>query len=315
MTFDARLAVVTLAAFAVANLAGCAIVPWLWRRRAGASVAALADQLRYVRVLPVLFASASMTLAALSFAFFEPRQPEEAIGRVMVMLAAVAAALIATALLRWGWLLFTSGRVLRAWMDDAKPTMLDGFALPTFSVSSHFPIVAVVGVWRPRLIIARSVLSACTPEEIRAIVAHEHGHVVRRDNAMRLLLTILPDVLSWLPISRRLLDAWHAAAEDAADDHAASIGADGRVLLAQALLRVARLAPAGSAAAVLPVSALYRGENIERRVRRLLDPLPPPAARQAAWLRATKGCVGMTVSVLALHAVHELLEAAVTFLP
>ena len=86
------------------------------------------------------------------------------------------------------------------------------------------------------------------------------------------------------------------------------------MLLAQALIKVARIAPA-STLGDLPASALYRGENIERRVRRLLAPRPaPPARLPLAWRLVTLASL-FTGSVLTLHALHELVEAAVANLP
>src|SRR5262249_45354693 len=147
-------------------------------------------------------------------------------------------------------------------------------AVPAFVVNIGFPIVAVVGLFRPRLIVSRVVLDACGEAEMQAILAHEAWHLVRRDNIRRVLLSAAPDVLSWLPRAVRFSEEWQRASEEAADDAAARLGPAGRVHLAEALVRVARLAPASGhvLSCPLPASALYRGESIERRVRRVLDP-------------------------------------------
>jgi beta-lactamase regulating signal transducer with metallopeptidase domain len=315
MSFDARFIVVALATFAIANLAVSAFVPALWRRRAASSAPVPAGDLRSLRLLPATVAALSMALAALSFVFFEPRRPET-IGLVMLALATLAGGLLVVATLRLVRLVRASRRAARAWMADATPITLEGWARPAFAIGSSFPIVAVVGVWRPRLIVARSVLAACTAGELRAIVAHERGHVDRADNTGRLLIAVTPDVLSWLPFSTRFAAAWHDAAEDAADDCAGTLGDRGRLLLAEALVRVARLTPAGlTAPAVVPTSALYRGENIERRVRRLVNPAGPVLVQPAFWRRAVTRAAIVVGCVLALKAVWEILEAAVTFLP
>ena len=200
-------------------------------------------------------------------------------------------------------------------MADAGVVTLDGLNIPTYAITSSFPIVALVGFFRPRMLVARSVLAACPEPELRAIIAHELGHLNRRDNLVRAVLALSPDVLAWLPLSHRLALAWHDAAEEAADDHAAILGEDGRLYLAEALIRVARLVPPGSSAVIVPASALYRGENLDQRVRRLLG--PPAAAAvplSAAWRAAVTTAI-VASAALALHAIHELLEAAVTFLP
>src|SRR4051812_6965247 len=98
MSFDSRLVVVALAAFAIANLGGCALVSWLWRRRSASSLLR-AEDLRHLRLLPTLVSVLLMSLTSLSFAFFEPRG-QEAIGLVMTSMASLAAFLGAGAMIR-----------------------------------------------------------------------------------------------------------------------------------------------------------------------------------------------------------------------
>jgi Zn-dependent protease with chaperone function len=312
MNFDARLVVITLATFAFANLICCALVSWLWRRRTPSSLVR-AESLRHLRLLPALVATLSMTMAAVSFLFFEPRG-HEPIGLVMPALAGLTTVLWAGAFWRGLRVVTTTLRATRDWMADARPITLDGWSWPAFVVDSEFPIVAVVGIWRPRLIVARRVLDACTPGELRAILAHEQGHAERGDNLGRLLIAVTPDVISWVPLSNRIAAAWHDAVEDAADECADALGKRGRLLLAEALIRVARMAPSRAPAA-LPTSALYRGENIERRVRRLLGPREPVTIRWSRGQRRLGRAAFILACVLALEGVYEIVEAAVTFLP
>jgi Zn-dependent protease with chaperone function len=90
------------------------------------------------------------------------------------------------------------------WLRSAQPVTLAGISAPALVVESEFPVVSVVGLRRPRLVIARAVLDSCSNEELRAILAHEQGHIDRRDNLRRLLLSIAPDILNWLPVSERM---------------------------------------------------------------------------------------------------------------
>ena len=73
-------------------------------------------------------------------------------------------------------------RLRRCGWPTAEPIDLPGATIPAFRVATAFPIVAVVGVVRPTLVVARSVLEACTADELAAIVAHEQAHVAQRDN-------------------------------------------------------------------------------------------------------------------------------------
>jgi beta-lactamase regulating signal transducer with metallopeptidase domain len=315
MGFDLRVLVVALSSFATGSLAGSACVPWLWRRVRGGTPAARARALLRTRALPFSLASGSLVLAVLSFLFFEPRRPDERMALVLLALAFTGVVFLVAAAIRLATLLVVTARLERAWLANAEAVTLDGIDVPAYAVSSAFPIVALVGFVRPRLLVARSVLAGCSPDQLRAIVAHERGHLLRRDNFSRAVLALSPDPLAWLPIARRITEAWHDAAEEAADDHAAVLGAHGRLTLAEALLRVARLVPPGASPVIVPASALYRGENLDRRVRRLLGPQAAVPPRASIWWRATVTIAVAAAGVLALHAIHELLEAAVTFLP
>jgi Zn-dependent protease with chaperone function len=314
VTFGVRLVVVALSAFSLASLAVSGLVPWLAGRVAGAAPARATTGLLRVRLTPLAASTGALLLAALSFLRFEPRATWEPMGVTLQVLAALAVALLAGSLVRLAALVRTTRRTERTWMASAEPVALDGLDIPAFAVSTPFPIVAVIGVFRPRLVVARAVLDHCSPEQLRAILAHERGHLRRHDNLRLALLATAPDLLAWLPGSKRLAAAWHLAAEDAADDEADSVGPTGRLVLAEALIAVARLAPPG--VVEVPMSALYRGEDLDRRIRRLLaPPVRPAAGRLWRWHAALAWGLLFCSALLTLHAVHELVEVAVTFLP
>jgi beta-lactamase regulating signal transducer with metallopeptidase domain len=316
MAFELRLLVVSLAAFAWAGIAGAAVAGWLWRRPFAASPADRAGRLFCIRLIPIGLAVLSATLAIVSFVLFEPRGLHETTGWILAGLAALGAALIVSTAIRSAGVARASRRTWRAWMETAEPILVDEIDVPAFAVNTPFPVVAVVGFWRPRLVIARSVLSACTPGEVRAILRHERHHLDRRDNLRRAVLALAPDVLGVLPASARLLRAWHEATEEAADDFARRTDEKAGVVLAQALLKVARLAPSGSLPTVLPASALYRGESLERRVRRLLAPAPDGSRSGHRLLWAGAAGAGIVMGcALALEQIHQVVETAVNLLP
>jgi hypothetical protein len=312
MTFGLRLVVVGLAAFAVGGFVGTAVTWVVSRRRP----AVMADEpsLFLLRLLPTIAAIAATALTLLSFVLFEPRGAEPT-GISLPVTAILAVALLANAAWRAWHLHHRTARALGGWLMSAEPVILPDIATPIVSISSSFPIVAVVGLVRQRIIVARSVLNTCTPDEVRAILAHELAHVERRDNVRRALFTMAPDLLSWLPLSRRMLEAWHDGCEEVADAAAGRLGEGGRLLLAQALIRVARLATSCASPPVhdLPASALYRGENLDTRIRRLLaPPVAAVASRTPARYVAVVAGIG---SLLGLGLIQDFLEAAITFLP
>ena len=316
MNFDARFAVVILAAFAFANAMAAGAAVWQWHR--WPAPAAPVDRARFLfhlRLLPVVAGVLWAALAMASFFFFEPRGGGERIGSILIALSGVGVALLSGGVVRVTPAFVRHRRLLRVWLADATPITVPNITIPVLAINTTFPVVAVVGVLQPRLVVSQRVLDACPPDELAAIMAHERGHITRHDNARRMLLLALPDPLSWTRVGHTIDLAWHDAAEEVADEAPGNGQGDaGRIALAAALVRVARLAPTGETLSELPASALYRGEPLEQRVRRLLNPIParPRAARHYQWF-ALAAVIGL--SIVLLNPIHELLEVAVTLLP
>ena len=320
MSVELRILVVGLAAFAAAGMAAALIVPMVAGILPRGSGASRARRLALLRMFPSTLAMGVGAAVLLSFVAFEPRQEGEYMGAVIPALAAFGLLLIAGSLWRTHQLARATRALEQRLMATAQPVPLHGISVPAFCVEAEFPIVAVVGWRRPRLIIARSVLESCSKDELTAVLAHEQGHIDRRDNLRRLMLSVAPDVLAWLPASERLLTAWREAAEDAADDDAAQSGTEGRARLASALLKVARLAPGRRTSGLMPASALYNGDGLDRRVRRLLAPGPVALERRVSpWVQRLKRGVwmagGVAAAILTLDVVHAAAEAIIHRLP
>jgi Zn-dependent protease with chaperone function len=190
-------------------------------------------------------------------------------------------------------------------------------------VDESFPLVSVVGWFRPHLVVARSVLSCCDRDELAAILAHEAGHSERRDPWVRLLFRACPDFLSLTPWADRMERAWTEAAEQDADERAARTGPTRAMDLASALVKVARLAGAGRSPAAAAM-ALYRGDGISTRVVRLLEreshPQGAPTAPAFSGRLAAVSVLGFLGLLSASTAfgvhrtVHGILEIVVTLL-
>lgn len=313
-----RCVVLALAAFGVAYVITSLAVAVRWAlHRPGGVASHRADALLRLRLLPGLVAAAVLAFAAVGLYRFESRDGDELLGRVLWTAGALGAAIILIGVARIVRMQWQTSRLLDAWMADATPIAFPDLAIQAFSINTGFPVVAVVGVLRPRLVVDVRVLRACSGDEVRAILAHEQGHMRRWDNLRRLLFTAAPGPVG----ARGLSQAWREATEEAADDHAVATGVDARFHLATALLRVSRLAPISQNLpawqAQLPASALYRGESIEHRVRRLVD---APVSRGAArpWLTPLMAGAA-TVVVGAAFAfqedLHDAMEVVVAFLP
>jgi beta-lactamase regulating signal transducer with metallopeptidase domain len=312
---------VALAAYCLLDLAISAFVAILWRTRAIAPAdlppAVRARRLMLLRLVPGISATL-ITIAVVTpaFAIFEPHHDNEAAGPALMLLAIAGLAQLIAALTRSIRSVMLTAAVERLWLRSSSALDV-GRSMPAFAIDSPSPIVALVGVFTPKLIAARSVIDACTPEEVACIVGHERGHLQSRDNMKRWVMASLPDVLSWTPIHREMIDAWHHAAEDAADDAATGGEEIARAELAALLLKVVRLAPQPQWHSAI-VSPFVEDRGLERRVRRLLKPeLEPPAPLAIVPMVAVTSIVIALLAALAspdaLEAIFEAFESLVAF--
>lgn len=305
MSRSALIVVVTLSAYALLDLAVSLLVALIWRTRAVAA-ADLPPTVRARRLLQLrLVPSVTATLLTLlvitpAFALFEPPHAKEEVGPVIEILVALAVLQLGRAVIGAARSVVTTRRIEREWLRSSTPIDAERAAgLRAFVIDTAAPMVALVGVFSPKLIASKSVIDACSREEIESIVGHERGHFDARDNVKRWLMASLPDMLRWTRIHHEIVEAWHHAAEDAADDASTGGHAAARAELAALLLKIVRLTPTPSwrTAVVSP----FVGENgLERRVRRLLKPeLEPPAPIAL-------------VPVVAVAAIAVMIAAAVT---
>jgi len=279
---------VAFASYGVVSTLIAAGVVMFWRRgRHGQSAAALA----LLRLLPA-GAGALVTAAIVvpAFIIFEPVRASEPVGPFLIAFALIGVAVLVSAIWMALRTVSDTARLKRLWLQSAERLDVDSpSGITTYVIDSATPIVALIGVFSPRLIAARAVVDACTREEFAVIVAHEQGHRRAHDNFKRWLLACAPDVLRWTRVHDEIALAWRDASEDAADDAAAHDAPEARLDLAALLLKVARLAP--NSTSPLPVSAFADADGLERRVRRLLSPPGASAGsddiRMAAVVAAT----------------------------
>lgn len=315
MTLDflARGAVQTAVAYALASSAMSVLVALLWARaeRDTPSPTQRARRLFWLRLAPTMAGVFVGVLGVLpAYLWLEPRGIEERVGPVALSLAALGCLLLLGAAWRSAQALKASRLVARQ-LQAASARQLPGLPVPAAAVDAPFPIVALVGLLKPRLFVATRVLDTCAPPEVDAIVHHELAHLHARDNLRHLCLRACADLLAWLPAGRRFEVAWIAAAEEAADERATGPDPGRRVELAGALVKVARLATTG-VGAPLHASALYRGEPIATRVRSLLaPPAPASAARPRARWMAAIAALTLATAPLLLVWLHAALESLI----
>lgn len=277
-----------------------------------------------LRLLP---AAASLGLVAAvflpSYWTYEPRDYSEGFDLTLAAAALVAFVVVVSAIARGAAAWVRAAHRAQTWQQMAHPLVLVGTSMPAFEIDADAPIVALVGVVRPRLFMTRSVVGALTDEELAASVAHELGHWRALDNLKRLAMRAAPDFLALTSVARDLERRWASASEHLADRGACDRvdvvdRGRARCALASAIVKVARMTPPMAPTAE-PISTLVDGGDIASRVRSLLDDGTPAAAKPRSrrfWIG-----VGLAVAALAfgyaplLRVVHLATEILVHALP
>jgi Zn-dependent protease with chaperone function len=323
MTRPMMIAAVALAAYCLIDIGVSLLVAMLWRTRGVAPLTLPpATRARRIFLLRLVPAAAAVTVTSLivlpAFMLYEPMQPGgERSGPLLQALAILAAMQIGIAVASAIRAIVVTGQLQRSLHAAAVSTRAGG-APPMAVVDAPWPMVALVGVFHPVLIATREIVDACDDVEMARIAAHERGHLQSRDNLKRWLMSVLPDTLRWSRIHVEMLDAWHHAAEDAADDAATGDDAEARAELAALLLKVVRLAPRRPWSEAVVSPFVEDDDGLERRVRRLLRPeREAPAPLAVVPVVALSFLGGAAVAVLAspaaLETIFDLFEALVAF--
>jgi Zn-dependent protease with chaperone function len=263
------------------------------------------------RLFPAVAALAAGLTTLVAFLRHEPVNTSETLGLLLPAACVGGLISIAAGMVRASRALLDTGRVVKRWTTEPTATTN---SIPVLAVDGEsFPIVTVVGIWKPRLFVARQVVARCDPEEIDAMIAHEMAHVAAGDNVTRLLFRAAPAAPFMPGTFEEIEREWVRAAEEAADE-AATRDPQLALALASALTKVARLAtgppPLAHASAVLTDAA------VEHRVRRLLGlgPQHPASRVRWAWPMAI-AMPGVALSPPVLRGIYDIAEYCVQHLP
>ena len=307
---------VALTASAVSWVTGSLVVAAVWpslRRPVDQLPSGVRAQvLAMLRLFPAATAVLALPLVFISFVSLEPAETREEFGVLLVTAAIGGLAAMLIGIARAWRACRATTRALRQWVTPQR-AMQRG--IPILTIDEPFPIVAAVGIRRPRVYIARHVLAVCDQPEVEAMLAHEEAHVAAHDNLTRLLFLCALPVFGFSRLAAELEASWTKATEEAADDLACR---DDRsaLALASALTKVLRLA-AGHHAPVLHASAILTGATIEHRVRRLL--LPRTAAGAPRLFQVVLGGAVMVAMGILLspgrYALYYASELCVQYLP
>ena len=207
-----------------------------------------------------------------------------------------------------------------AWTANATPIVLDGLSgtgIRAFVMEEQFPVVSLVGLWRPRLFIARHVIEALTPTSCASPWPTRSRIAARGTTPNACSSAPAPDLLGWWAVGHGLERQWAAAAECAADRRAVADSRTADSILAAALVKVSRLA-VGPAPGVLLFSTLHEHGDIAARVSRLVSPAPDPQPRSIrvrVIVTASAALVVWASLPWIFPAVHALTENCLRLLP
>jgi Zn-dependent protease with chaperone function len=165
-------------------------------------------------------------------------------------------------------------------------------------------LVAAAGLARPRVVVSAGALAALDDAELRAGLAHEHGHIAHRHRFVMLVAEFFRAGARFLPGTRRAMDELAFHLERDADTWA--MRQSDPLDLASAICKAAGVTPVGTSIALSALS----GNGGRRRVEHVLSGQSGRSSRLTRGLAA--GMVGLTLALVALlpavtsAGVHEL---------
>jgi bla regulator protein blaR1 len=183
-------------------------------------------------------------------------------------------------------------------LDDTPTThLLDNLAR-TFNIRRPVPLLqsprinvpTLIGYLAPAILLPAGLITGLSPEQLRAILAHELAHVRRHDYLVNLLQTIAQTLFFFHPaawyISARMRFEREACCDDLVIHRAGADPAD----YAQSLLNLARRAAAAAPTTrghnlsqSLALAAVASPSDLRRRVQRLLNQQQNPTRFATAW--------------------------------
>lgn len=288
-TFLLLCVAVCLATAALSIAAGVLAAQMLWlclcRTGLQRRVLRYPSLLFFIRTLPLSLPAVFVCLAVLpSFLVLEPRQTAEKPDWWLAALAMFSLIALGFVIAKFARTLISTRRAEREWMQSAR--RIDSpAAIPIYELKHTDSLVAVVGMFSPRIFLGRRILASLTLEELQAAVAHEVAHVRSFDNLKQALLSATGMLGFFSPIDR----AFRSAAEISADARAmrSSISPHD---LGSAIVKVARLKGVVPRVAASHLVPDFKSSALQLRVEHLQAALDGRSRSQRSkygWLIAS----------------------------
>jgi Zn-dependent protease with chaperone function len=272
-----------------------------------------------LRLLPFTFSLLVIVILCVpSYLRYEQNTGSEDMGLFCIVAAVMGLGLLLTSAVRSTFALAQSYRMSRGTRRIQLPR-LAGVEVCVIEGDTCAPLMALVGIFRPRLLVSRRLLQVLTTSQLEAALRHERAHLLSRDNLKRLLMAVTPGIVpSVIPFKCGLAAVeahWERFAELAADDYAAGGRADHSIALAETLVKVARL---GNFERPMPLASSLSATNqqLALRVDRLMSvPSAAPLKKSRGplalkYLLLPTGMMGLLVVLPKIyHPLYQLLES------
>ncbi len=194
-------------------------------------------------------------------------------------------------------------------------------------VMSNYPLSFVWGFRHSKLILSSGLLRTLNSLELTGVLEHEAAHHVRRDNLIKLLLSLGSYSSLAFPLSR-LIVGWRATEVEMICDEVAAVRTSDPLEIAEALVKLRRQTMAGQiASAPIPTNAIASSFvsdsalTFQRRVDRLLTLVDAPlseASRSQTNFSRTGGIIfavsmvsSSAILLFAPLSIHQAAEALI----
>ena len=200
-----------VAALLIANLLLSAAAAALWRVLSPVTenwTARMRTQTIFaLRIFPsvgaLIFVAFILTPAYL---LFEPYSSGETISLKLSAIVFISSIGIIMAFYRIFGTWWKTRRLISNWIKDAEKIEIADVDVPVYRMKHSFPVIAVIGFFRPQMFIAHQIFDSLNEQELQSAIAHEYGHLVARDNFKRALMIVCRD-LTVFPLGKNLDDA------------------------------------------------------------------------------------------------------------
>ena len=250
-----------------------------------------------------------------SYLWLEPQASGEKVGFLCVFTALLGVAVWALSLLRVTGAVRGTSRYLHECERHGRKINVRGADSSALLLADRTPVMAVAGIFRPQLVVSRTVMRGLSAEQRDAALSHERAHCESGDNLKRFLILLAPEAFPWIPTLRSLDRGWSKFTEWAADDQASAGDPQRALSLASALVRVAKMG-SRPRPTYLSCSLVGGDKELSDRVDRLLRPQPrpgKPVRELVALLTSVSALAGSALAIMmiwpsSLSLVHQALE-------